>query len=76
MPTPILEELHADAIEWELRPMPDPLTMTRDDMILESTIDAFAYRLLACEALDHLYRRTVQADRQREQIAELRTRLR
>ena len=56
--------------------MPDPLTMTRDDMILESTIDAFAYRLLACEALDHLYRRTVQADRQREQIAELRTRLR
>jgi hypothetical protein len=69
--TPCVRELTVDEIEWELRPLPEPPPMTATDQVVEATIDALSYRLLALEAIDQLHTLTSRVDRANEEIRRL-----
>ena len=70
--TLVERELYADEINWELGPVPEPPPMTQSDQAVEAIVDALAYRLLACEAMDALRTVTIDRDRAREEIGRLR----
>lgn len=69
-------ELLEQDICWGLRPLPDPAPMLPTEQAVEATVDALAYRLLACEALDKLHTLASQLDRERELNGRLRDDLR
>ena len=69
---PVDRDLNVDEVCWELQPLPEPAPMPASEMIVEVTIDALSFRLLAVEALDALRALTLQLDRAREDNRQLR----
>jgi hypothetical protein len=64
--TPCVRELTVDEIQWDLTPLPEPPPMTATDQVVEATVDALSYRLLAFEAIDQLRELTLRLERERE----------
>ena len=69
---PVVCELHADTINWELPPAPVEASrsMSSADILAEAVVDALSYRLIVLESLDALHTLTRGFDRERVQHTE------
>ena len=63
-------------ITWDLGPVPDPPPMSVEEQVVEAIADALSYRLLVLEAFDQLREKTLECDRLREQLTQMRREMR